>query len=360
MNTKSISNRIAGWLKQLVRKSVCIFASVCVLGFTAWSIGAIYHLSWLPSWLGVILAIAFVAALFVAYRRVENPNHWISLLAAASILVYLVTLTQQPSNDRNWVQQQSRLAQIDIDDGMVKVKNFRHSIYRSETDFDVRFHDTQFPLQELTGVWFVVEKFTALEGLAHTFVSFERTTENGPEYVAISVEIRREQGESYSPIRGLYRLFEIIYIIGDERDLIASRTVMRPSDRVYLYRVNATPKQVQDLFVDFAHSIKELEHKPSFYHTLLRNCTNEIVRHTYELTPEPINWLDPRIVLPGYSGSFAFDEGLVGSPGQSFEELQQLSRIDPVAQQVGLVDNFSLKIRQPQMNKDPSQKDLDQ
>jgi Domain of unknown function (DUF4105) len=197
----------------------------------------------------------------------------------------------------------------------------------------------------LTKVWFFVQRFSSIDGLAHTFLSFEVQTEDGPKYFSVSVEIRREADEVFSPIRGLYRQYEMIYVIGDERDVIGVRTNVRESDWVHMYRVNATPDQVQDLFDEVASRLNGLRAKPEFYHTFLNNCTNAIVMHTYKLTPEPINWLDIRIVMPGFSDRYAAAHGLIGEPGQSFDDLQSKSRIDTIARHVGLTDEFSTRIR---------------
>ena len=286
-----------------------------------------------------------VIAFFRLKRRTYGRSKWLAFVSASVILVYLVTLTQRPSNDRQWVSEQALQAAVTIDGNDVEISNFRHCLYKTETDFTVQHRRVNFQLDDLTRVWFIVQKFTALEGVAHTFVSFEYQSPEGPKFVAISVEVRREVGEVYSPFRGLYRQYELIYIVGDERDLIGSRTVMRPNDRVSMYPVNATSEQVQELFTNVASQIQALHQKPQFYHTLLNNCTNAIVRNTYELTPEPINWLDPRIVAPGFSAKFAHSQRLIGAPRESFAELQTESRIDPVARAAGLVNDFSIRIR---------------
>jgi hypothetical protein len=57
------------------------------------------------------------------------------------------------------------------------------------------------------------------------------------------MEIRREQGETFSPISGLYRQYELIYIVADECDEIGARAVMRPDDRVFMFPCNTSPKQ---------------------------------------------------------------------------------------------------------------------
>jgi hypothetical protein len=333
---------------QYVGSKLCMtLAWVSVSVFFLWSAGALYHLTFLPYALRSLCAAAYFVGGIWLFVRLKNPDKWLALAAASIVLVYLITLVQRPSNDRNWDLSQSLTTRVEVGDKHVVIHGFRHCNYRTETDFDVRYQTIEFKLDQVQSVWFLVQKFSPLEGLAHTFVSFELQTDVGPQYFSVSVEIRREVGEVYSPIRGLYRQFELLYVIGDERDLIGSRTVVRELDRVHMYRVNATPQQVQRLLLDIAERINKLENEPEFYHTFLNNCTNGIVFHTYDLTPEPINWLDPRIVMPGYSDRFAFEKKLIGKDGQTFAELQDQCRIDQVARNAGLVEQFSEAIRAP-------------
>ena len=53
--------------------------------------------------------------------------------------------------------------------------------------------------------------------IAHPIVSFDFGDEGR---VAISVETRKQVGESYSAIRGFFRYYELIYTIADERDVV--------------------------------------------------------------------------------------------------------------------------------------------
>gem|GEM_PF-2200659 len=78
-------------------------------------------------------------------------------------------------------------------------------------------------------------------------------------------------------------------MIADERDEIGSRTVLRLNDRVFMYPVIADRKHVPQLFLDITERVQTLAINPEFYHSLLNNCTNNIVVHTYKLTPEPID-----------------------------------------------------------------------
>ena len=103
---------------------------------------------------------------------------------------------------------------------------------------------------------------------------------------------------------------------------------------------------IQQLFRNMASRINKLRTHPEFYHSLLNNCTNNIVFHTYDLTEHPINWLDPRIAAPGYADRLAYSEGLIGNPGQSFTELKTECRIDEIARRVGITTRFSEDIRE--------------
>lgn len=322
--------------------------------FFLWSIGAIYYLTYLPEWIGKVLASLYAISIPVLLWRSGNRRLARGLIAFSIVAIFAATLLIRPSNDRSWAADQARVAQISIADDVVTINNFRNSVYRSDSDFDVTFETKQFELDQIESVWFIVQRFDVRDGLAHVFVSFGLKEASDPEFFSISIEIRREEGESYSPLRGMYRTYELTNVVGDERDLIGVRTIHRPDDRVFMYRVNATAQESQALFLKFAQRIEKLRAAPRFYNTLVDNCANGIVRLTYELTPEPINWLDPRIVLPGYSAKFGFEKGLIGDRknGQTFDELQGKSRIDEIARRVGITESFSNDIRERQLHND--------
>ena len=336
------------FLQHLVLTAIRWLAWGSVLTMLVWAIGAFWYLPFLPRYLGPLLTGAIlVTLLLLLLFRIKKKDNWLSYAGVVIFAAWLLLQCHQPSHDRNWAQDQKKLSRIDIADGAVAIEHFRHNQYRSATDFDVQRKNFEFQLSELSQVWFLVQRFTPSEGLAHVFLAFEVKPNSAaePMYFALSVEIRREEGEFFSPIQGLYRRYELNYVFGDERDLIGVRTVMRPEDRVYMYRVNATPEQVQQLFRSIADRTNQLVEHPEFYHTLLNNCLNGILRHTVELTPEEVSWFDPQILLPGFSDRYAFNSGIIGQPGQTFEDLKEVSRIDERAEEVGIGDDFSKTIR---------------
>lgn len=211
-----------------------------------------------------------------------------------------------PSNDRNWSPDQRVLPRAEFDGSQVHVRNIRNIHYRSTADYDIRHYDATFDLDTLDSVWFIVEHFPGVRGPAHTMVSFGF---GDGRFVAVSVEIRREVGESFSPLRGLLKRYELMYVVADERDVLELRANHRRDD-VYLYPVRTTPERRRRMFVEMLERANALAETPEFYDTLTSTCTTNLVRHVNTIAPRRIP-LSYKVLLPAYSDELAFDLGLI-------------------------------------------------
>lgn len=265
-----------------------------------------------------------------------------------------------PSNDRDWRPELATLATAEFDGDLVHVKNIRNCSYLTEDVYVVDHYDKTFDLNRLTGVDFIIVPFNLVPSLAHTMLSFEfdapsstdadpsspRSPQTSPaldkEYVAVSAEARLERGESYSPLKGSARQFEMMYVIADERDVLRLRTEHRKVD-VYVHRVRADPQRVRNLFVHVLERANQLADRPEFYDTITNNCTNNIVRHINTLRPGRIPW-DPRMVLPGMSDQLAYELGLLDTT-RSFSELKREAHINAAARRAAHLPDFSMAIR---------------
>ena len=169
-----------------------------------------------------------------------------ALVALAAVAHIALRLAIRPSTDRDWSPDMAVLARAEFSGDSVTIRNIRNIRYRSIHDYDVRHYDNTFDLRDLKSVWFVVEPFKGYgAGAAHTLVSFGFA---GGDYVAISVELRRERGETFSPVLGLLRQYELAYVIADERDVIGLRANHRKDD-VFLYPVNTGKDAARRMFV---------------------------------------------------------------------------------------------------------------
>ena len=291
----------------------------------------------------VMLAIfSGCSRLQIASRNGAEPNS--SSTAIGSILsgVRKQIRGESPSNDRRWRPDLRVLVTAEFDSDRVRIKNIRNARYRTEEDYDVRHYDLDFALEEVQAVDFVIVPFSNLPLLAHTMLSFE--LQNG-QHFGISVEGRLEQGENYSATNGTSNEFELIYLIGDERDLILLRTETRKVD-VYIYRGRATPEQAQNLLVDMLARANKLAREPEFYNTITNNCTTNLVDHVNKLRPGAIP-LDWRVIFPGHSDRLLFNLGLLETQN-SFEATRLRAKVNNRVAIYKDSPDFSKLIRQVQ------------
>lgn len=221
----------------------------------------------------------------------------------------------------------------------ITLRYVRDCRYRSETDYDVRYYDLNFRLEDVRTVDFLIVPFKETDLLAHTMFSFGLA--DGRQFI-ISVEARLGPDETYTAVSGAGRKYPLMYVIGDERDLILLRTAVRNVE-VFLYRGRATPEQTQNLLVDMLTRTNKLYREPEFYDSLTNNCTTNLVKHINKMYPGkvPADW---RVLLPGHSDRLAYELGLLELNGP-FEMARQNAKINELAQMYADSPEFSKRIR---------------
>ncbi len=265
---------------------------------------------------------------------VVNPGA-ANLISAARERV----LPKADSAERLWRPDLAIMPFIEFQDEDILIKHVRNCRYRTETDYDVRHYDLHFALDDVRTMDFIIVPFNNNPLLAHTMFSFGLV--DGRHFI-VSVEARLDQGDSYSPIRGITNKFQLMYVIGDERDLILLRTDVRKVE-VLLYPGRATPDRVQDLLVDMLERANKLQRSPEYYDTINNNCTTNLVDHINKLRPGRIP-RDLRVLLPGHSDRLAYELGLLDVV-EPFAIARQNARITDLAQLYRDSPDFSDKIR---------------
>jgi hypothetical protein len=260
---------------------------------------------------------------------------WIFLAAVAASGCHIVG----PSNYRGWSPDQAALPRAEFAGEQVTVRNVRNCRYLSADEYVLQYEDRSYDLRDVESVDFVVVPFQGLPALAHTMLSFG--VRDGRR-LAASVEIRREVGEAFAAWKGSLRQYEIMYVLGDERDLIDLRTTHR-GDEVFVYRTTAKPAQARDLFVDVLERANELAKRPEYYDTLTNNCTTNIARHVNRLDADRVPY-SVFVMLPGLSDRFAYEAGLIERRG-SFDETRRLARVSRAARNYETSQDFSRRIR---------------
>jgi hypothetical protein len=256
-------------------------------------------------------------------------------LAAAAVQL----ATRRPSNDRPWTPEHARAPRITFDGSVARIDFAREFRWADEVRFTPRWTSRRVDLDRIESAWLVLAPFSrAWRGPAHAFVSFGFDDST---YLAVSVEARREVGEEYGVLRGLGRAYELIYVVGDEEDLIGKRA--RGSFDLYLYPIRAPREKIRAVFRDVLERAGRLADRPEFYHTATNSCTSNLVRHVNRATPGRIP-AGLRLLIPGYADAVARELGLLAEGG-SIDDLRRRFRIDSVARSALGQDDFSRRIR---------------
>lgn len=254
---------------------------------------------------------------------------------AYTVLVFIV----RPSNNRDWALDQAILPYAEIKGNDVSVYNIRNFSYTDTQKYIPDYYDATFNLDKIKNVYFVVEPFSGYVGAAHTFLSFEFEDNR---FVSISVEIRKEKGESFSAIKGVLRQYELMYVIADERDVIKLRSNYR-KDNVFVYPVKTTPEKMRAVFISMIDRTNKLKTEPEFYNTLTGNCTTNIAKHVNQISPKRVPW-NITFLLPENADRYVYDIGLIDNT-IPFDEARAEHLINKLAAQYADSPDFSLKIR---------------
>jgi hypothetical protein len=304
---------------------------------SAWATGALYYdlpIAWLRAPLAFVYGLAMLATLFFLKPRWRAMG----LVAAGFAAVLAWWLTIKPSNAREWQPDVAQLASAETNGDEVILHNVRNCDYRTETDYTARWETRTVRISQITGVDLAIN-YWGSPWMAHPIVSFQFA--DAPP-ICFSIETRKQIGQTYSAIGGLYRQFELIYIVADERDVIRVRTNYRRGEEVYLYRTTMTPPQARERFHEYLRSLNEIHDHPRWYNAITTNCTTSI-RDQHPVA-ERIPW-DWRLLLNGKGDELMFERHTIVTAGLPFPELKARSLVNPRAKAADALPDFSKLIR---------------
>jgi len=321
------------------KKSLRLIAGVllwAVLGVaTVWAVAALYF-DVRIAWLRLPLTEVYGLVMLAVWIFVRRP--WKLAVTAVGFAVVLGWwFSLAPSNDRDWLPDVAVLPYADSNGNRVTIHNIRNCDYRTETDFTVQHYDKSYDLAALRSADLYLVTWGSPH-IAHTMISFGFT--NG-DYVCFSIECRKEKGEDYSAVKGLFRQFELTYIIADERDLVRLRTNYRQGEEACLYRLQMTPEQARKLFLDYLHRANELHERAEWYNAVTDNCTTGIRFQRDAADRAPWDW---RMLINGHLDELLYERGTFVT-NLPFAELKKVSNINARAKAADQTADFSQQIR---------------
>jgi len=323
--------RIAGKVAAAVL--IALASAWCVLAILRAPVGSALVREELAAVFG-LAALAALVGLFARRWRARG-------LAAFAIVVVAFAIGWsriEPSNDRPWRAEEALLPYADIDGDRITVHNIRNFSYRTETDFTPAYYDKTFDLSKLDSVDLGAVYWMGPD-IAHILLSFGFA---GQDYLAISIEARKEQGEGYSTLDGFFRHYELFYVVADERDVIGVRASHR-GERPSLYRIDMLPENAKKLLLRYLDEVDDLAAKPRWYNALTHTCTTEIRWNLQAIgLKNPLDW---RIFANAHLPELMYERKTIDT-SLPLAELVRISDVTEKAKQADGAPDFSKRIRE--------------
>ena len=158
------------------------------------------------------------------------------------------------------------------------------------------------------------------------------------QHLCFSVEVRYRVGQPYDILRAVYRQYELMYVVSDERDAILRRTKFAENQDCYLYRLQIDAEAVRQLFDEFVVATNRLADSPRWYNAVTDNCTTSILKQRTEKVD-----LDVRMFFNGSLDRLFYERGRLDNQ-LPFDELKKLSWINDSAN-LASTEEFHQSIR---------------
>jgi hypothetical protein len=320
-----------------------------VLGL--WTALALFYNVPLAAWAATILALAVAFLYASAFRerlffRGRQGTFWretrrsLTALAVttAVAICYFGFITPNPNED--WITKHAKMPHVEVDGEKVHVGNVRNYTWRTPTDFTPGYEDRVYDVSTVSSTYFALSPIFNLEPVAHVWVCFGFSD---GQHVAVSVEARGVNRQPFGLFSAMFRQFQLIYVIGDERDVIGLRAVARQV-AVRFYPVRATKEGMRAFFLDMMERARSLGEHPEFYNLFVNNCLNNVTHHIRRLGKRDLP-SEVRMLLTGFSDRFAYDNGFIDT-NLPFEKAREAYRIDEWIRNTPLDETFSKRLRE--------------
>ncbi len=234
----------------------------------------------------------------------HNPALWqrLGLLTGFIILGFAIFFTMKtPRQDRDWIESLSLAPQATRKGEIIELSQIRNWRWNEDGPTAKNYDTIKINPNEISAVWFLLEPFEGSSWVGHTYLVFELKDKR---LLGLSVEARRQNGQKYSAIKGVFKTYELIYLWGWADDLFSQRALNLDHEQ-FIWRLDLDAAERAALFDRVINVTENLQSTPRFYNTLFNNCTNELAQSAgldwgwaHILTARSAPYLEKRGFLP--------------------------------------------------------------
>ena len=333
--TSGRGRRAAGTLLRV------LVSALVIAPLSAWSALALwFRLPWPEGFraaAAIVFAVVGLATIVALFMRRSRSLTAIVVFAIAfgGLLAWWSTI--RPPLDGDWAPDVARQTTGSIEGDILTLSDVRDFDWRSDNDFTEKWSKRSYDLSKLKTLDLFLAYWAGPE-MAHVIMSFG--FENG-EYLAWSVEVRREKTGEFSPIADAFKSHTLVYLATTERDTVRLRTNVRGED-VRLYRLNTPPEQARALLQEYVAESTALAEQPKFYNSITANCATVVFKLVRAAGSKlPFDW---RLVVNGFLPGYLYDHRAVVTT-MPLSELMERARVSPQAKAADQSPDFSRLIR---------------
>jgi hypothetical protein len=323
----------------LLRLLLRSLLALLVAASAAWGAGLLWFLPPLPGFrqgLALLVGAAGLAAALLVFTRLRQPALLLWLPVLLALGAWWASFT--PSHERNWSADVARMPTGSVAGDVLTIANVRNFSWQAGNVATAeRWETRSYRLSELVSLDLVMNYWMGPH-IAHGQLSFG--FRDGRQLIW-SVEVRTRAGQAFDGLAGLFPGNELVFIAGDERDLIRRRTHAAPED-VRLYRLAVPAETARQLLLRYVEDANALAARPRFYNTLTTNCTTVIYALTRAIgVAVPADW---RLLLNGHLPAYLAERGAL-APGVPLSAIEAAAGITRRAQALPDDEHFSAGIR---------------
>ncbi len=320
---------------------IAVFALV-IIGYGAWFSIALFYQGFAPlKWpLIAVWGLFAFFCLWGTFKASGRKRSVIGFLIAMVLSLGWWTFGITPELNRAWKPEVAHTVTADIVGSQVTLNNVRNFDWTTSDDFVEKWESRTYDLDQLESIDLIASHWGS-EAISHSIMSFGFAD---GQRIAFSVEIRKEQHESFSTIGGFFKQYELAIIAADENDIIRVRTNARdPIEDVYLYPLKTTAERRKALFMGYIEKANQDAKTPKFYNTITANCTTvvySLIKVYREIVP-----FDWRILASGYLPDLLAEMGELNW-SKPYGDIRARAAITEKGQSVEVDQSYSVVIRE--------------